>query len=326
MDADDEVRDPRDARDVRDVQAWRGAVTGALLPFHVECSAPERFRGSIRRRRLGDASLIAMTSRPHRAVRAAEHIDDGPADYLLSLQLAGTAQFRQDDRLARVGPGDLVFYDSSRPVEIVSGEGYRSLCFRFPTDGLGGHRRAGELTATTLDAAHGLAPAVAGLLTGLHEGLERPGGGVRSEGVLAAARHATELARTLFDDELARRGLLGTPDPHEELRARIDRHIDEHLADPGLSPRAVAAAMFVSTRHLHALLAEDGRTVAGTIRERRLERCLADLADPGQAHTPVSAVALRWGFTNATRFGQLVKAATGRTPVAYRRVMLDGTA
>jgi AraC-like DNA-binding protein len=318
--------------EVRDVDAWRGAVRGALLPFHVECSAPERFRGSISRRSLGEASLVAMTSRPHRAVRAAEHIDDGPADYLLSLQLAGTAQFRQDDRLARVGPGDMVFYDSGRPVEIVSGEGYRSLCFRFPAGGLGAHRRAGELTATRLDAAHGLAPAVAGLLTGLHEGLggpagasgpAGPGGEVGSEAVLAAARHATELARTLFDDELARRGLLATPDPHAELRARIDHHIDTHLADPTLSPRAVAAALFVSTRHLHALLAEDGRTVAGTIRARRLERCLADLADPDQARTPVSAVALRWGFANATRFGQLVKAATGRTPVAYRRAVQE---
>jgi AraC-like DNA-binding protein len=261
-----------------------------------------------------------MTSRPHRAVRAAEHIDDHPADYLLSLQLAGTAQFGQDDRLARVGPGDMVFYDSSRPVEIVSGEGYRSLCFRFPTDGLGAHRRAAELTATTLHGAHGLAPAVAGLLTGLHEGLERPGE-VRSDAVVSAARHATELARALFDDELTRRGLLVAPEPHAELRGRIDRHIDAHLADPTLSPRTVAAAVFVSTRHLHALFAEDGRTVAGTIRERRLERCLADLADPRQARTPVSAVALRWGFTNATRFGQLVKSATGRTPVAYRRAM-----
>ena len=311
-----------DGRDdeVRDVDAWQGAVTGALLPFHVECAAPERFRGSVRRHRLGDTSLVAMTSRPHRAVRAAEHIDDHPADYLLSLQLAGTAQFGQDDRLARVGPGDMVFYDSSRPVEIVSGEGYRSLCFRFPTDGLGAHRRAGELTATTLHGAHGLAPAVAGLLTGLHEGLERPGE-VRSDAVVSAARHATELARALFDDELTRRGLLVAPEPHAELRGRIDRHIDAHLADPTLSPRTVAAAVFVSTRHLHALFAEDGRTVAGTIRERRLERCLADLADPRQARTPVSAVALRWGFTNATRFGQLVKSATGRTPVAYRRAM-----
>lgn len=307
--------------EVRDVESWQGAVTGALLRFDVECSHPDRFRGSISRRRLGETSLVAMTSRPHRAVRAAEHIDDRPADYLLSVQLRGSAEFRQDGRLARVGPGDMVFYDSSRPVEIVSGEGYRSVCFRFPTAGPGAHRRAGALTATTLAAAHGLTPALAGLLTGLHQALETPAAASRPGATLATARHATELARVLFDDELARRGLLDAPDPHDELRARIDRHIDEHLPDPTLSPRTIAAALFVSTRHLHALLAEDGRTVAATIRERRLDRCLSDLADSRQVRTPVSAVAARWGFTNATRFGQLVKNATGRSPVAYRRAM-----
>jgi AraC-like DNA-binding protein len=317
--------------EVRDLDAWQGAVTGALLRFDVECARPERFRGSVSRHRLGETSLIAMSSRPHRAVRAAEHIDDGPAEYLLSLQLAGTAEFRQDDRVGRVGPGDMVFYDSGRPVEIVSGEGYRSLCFRFPTTGPGaadlrGYRRAGELTATALGGAHGLTPALAGLLRGLHEALEQPGAASRPESVRATARHVSELARTLFDDELARRGLLEAWDPHEELRTRIDRHIDEHLADPALSPRSIAAAMFVSPRHLHALLAEDGRTVAGTIRERRVQRCLADLADPAQATTPVSAIAQRRGLPNATRFGQLVKQVTGRTPVAYRRAVLGGGA
>ncbi|NMO90299.1 helix-turn-helix domain-containing protein [Actinomycetospora sp. TBRC 11914] len=308
--------------EVRGMGAWQGAVTGALLRFDVECARPERFRGSVSRRRLGEASLVAMTSRPHRAVRTAAHIDASPAEYLLSVQLAGTAEFRQDGRLARVGPGDLVFYDSTRPVEITSGEDYRSLCFRFPT--AGGGRRAADLTATTLDGARGLTPAVAGLLTGLHEALEGPGAGCRPDAVLATARHAAELARTLFDDELARRGLLDALEPHAELRARVERHIDENLADPTLSPRSVAAAMFVSTRLLHAVFAEDGRTVGTTIRERRLQRCLADLTDPAQAATPVSAIARRWGFPNATRFGQLVKSVTGRTPVAYRRAMLRG--
>ncbi|MCD2191829.1 helix-turn-helix domain-containing protein [Actinomycetospora endophytica] len=317
--------------EVQDLDAWQGAVTGALLRFDVECSRPERFRGSVSRHRLGETSLIAMTSHPHRAVRAPEHLGDGPGEYLLSLQLAGTAEFRQDDRVGRVGPGDMVFYDSGRPVEIVSGEGYRSLCFRFPTTGPGtadlrGYGRAGELTATTLDGAHGLTPAVAGLLTGLHETLEQSDVASRPESVLATARHATELVRTLFDDELSRRGLLERRDPHEELRTRIDRYIDEQLADPTLSPSSIAAAMFVSPRHLHALLAEDGRTVAGTIRQRRIQRCLADLADPAYAAEPVSAIAQRRGLPNATRFGQLVKHATGRTPVAYRRAALGNGA
>ena len=44
-----------------------------------------------------------------------------------------------------------------------------------------------------------------------------------------------------------------------------------------------------------------------------------DLADPAQVATPVSAIARRRGFTNPTRFGQLVRERTGRTPTQYRR-------
>lgn len=311
-----------EAAEVHDVDAWRSAVSGALLRFDVDCARPERFHGSVRRIDLGEASLVAMTSRPHHAVRDAAHIDGSArTDYLLSLQLAGRAEFRQDRRRAVVRPGDMVFYDSGRPVEITSGEGYRSLCFRFPRHGVGGDRRAGDLTATTLGAAHGLTPAMAGLLTGLHASLDR-NATAGPAALRAAVRQATRLARTMFDDELARRGLLEPAGPHERMRERVDRYIDEHLADPELSPRSIAAALFVSTRHLHALLADDGRTVATTIRRRRLDRCLADLADPRDAATPVSAIGARWGFPNATRFGQLVKAETGQTPSGYRHATL----
>ncbi|MCD2191019.1 AraC family transcriptional regulator [Actinomycetospora soli] len=297
-----------------DATAWSDVVSDALVAADFSFSRPERFRGHVTRRRLGPTSLIAMVAHPHVAVREAGHIaPDDPPETLLSVQLAGRAEFRQDGRTATVERGDLVFYESARPVEIVAREGYRSLCFRFPT---AGGRRSGELTATRLRGSEGLAPAVAGLLTGLQSARSRPAG------LAATAQQAVELARTLFDDELARRGLLVADDPHDALRAAFDDHVEAHLADPDLTPRAAAAALFVSPRHLHALLAEDGRTPAGTIRTRRLERCLADLADPADAATPVSAIARRWGFTNATRFGQLVRDRTGHTPTAYRRAML----
>ncbi|WP_433802289.1 helix-turn-helix domain-containing protein [Actinomycetospora sp. CA-084318] len=297
-----------------DATAWSDVVSDALVAADFAFSRPERFRGRVTRRRLGPTSLIAMVAHPHVAVRDAEHIaPDAPPETLLSVQLEGRAEFRQDGRTATVEPGDLVFYDSARPVEIVAREGYRSLCFRFPTTG---RRRSDELTATRLRGTEGLAPAVAGLLTGLQSARAAPAG------LAATAQQAVELARTLFDDELARRGLLVADDPHDALRTAFDEHVEAHLADPDLTPRAAAAALFVSPRHLHAVLAEDGRTPAGTIRTRRLERCLADLADPGEASTPVSAIARRWGFTNATRFGQLVRDRTGHTPTAYRRAML----
>lgn len=300
-----------------DADGWSEVVADALVAADFVFSRPERFRGHVTRRRLGPTSLVAMVAAPHVAVRDREHIDPAdPSETLLSVQLEGRAEFRQDGRAAVVEPGDLVLYDSARPVEIVAHEGYRSLCFRFPTTGAGGHRRTRELTATRLRATEGLAPAVAGLLTGLAAAAPGPAGRA------ATAHQATELARTLVDDELARRGLLAPADPHEALRAAFDEHVGSRLADPDLTPRSVAAALFVSPRQLHAVLARDGRTPAGSIRTRRLDRCLTDLADPAEAATPVSAIARRWGFPDATRFGQLVRARTGRTPTAYRRAML----
>jgi AraC-like DNA-binding protein len=54
-------------------------------------------------------------------------------------------------------------------------------------------------------------------------------------------------------------------------------------------------------------------TVAALIRQRRLERCHADLA--GTDHT-VAAVAARWGFADPAHFSRLFKARYGYTAAA----------
>jgi hypothetical protein len=120
--------------------------------------------------------------------------------------------------------------------------------------------------------------------------------------------------------------LLATPDPHDDLRARIDRHIDEHLADPTLSPRALASALFVSPRHLHALLAEDGPHRRGDDPPAPPGPLPGRPRRPGAGPHAGLGDRPALGVANATRFGQLVRSTTGRTPVAYRRAMLDGTA
>jgi AraC-like DNA-binding protein len=96
--------------------------------------------------------------------------------------------------------------------------------------------------------------------------------------------------------------------------------IEAGLADPGLTPAAVARAHHVSLRWLYRLFEEEPTSVAGLIRERRLERCRRDLLDPSLAGLPVSAVAARWGLTNAAHFSRAFRAAYGASPVEYRRL------
>jgi AraC-like DNA-binding protein len=103
---------------------------------------------------------------------------------------------------------------------------------------------------------------------------------------------------------------------------RVQAFIEERLGDPALSPGMIAAANHISLRYLHKLFEPQSRTVAGFIRERRLERCRRDLADPGLAYVPVRAIALRWGFPDPARLNRLFKDEYGVTPGEYRRLCI----
>ncbi|MBR7673979.1 helix-turn-helix domain-containing protein, partial [Streptomyces daliensis] len=125
---------------------------------------------------------------------------------------------------------------------------------------------------------------------------------------------ATWLAHTLRVDR--------SPDqepPHEALRARIHAFIERHLADPGLSPRTVAAAHKISVSYLYKLFNSHGTPVAAWIRHRRLEHCRRDLADPRLASLPVHAIATRWGFTHHAHFSRVFRAAYGIPPQELRQ-------
>jgi AraC-like DNA-binding protein len=86
-----------------------------------------------------------------------------------------------------------------------------------------------------------------------------------------------------------------------------------------LSPAAAAAAHHLSLRSLQQLFRDEGLTVAGWIRARRLERCRRDLADPALDARPVAAIAARWGFSSAADFSRAFRAAHGMPPAEYRR-------
>src|SRR5262249_52527381 len=96
-------------------------------------------------------------------------------------------------------------------------------------------------------------------------------------------------------------------------------YLRRHLADPSLSPAIAARALHVSTRYLHALFEPTEESVMRWVLRERLERCRADLADPGRRELSITAIAFGWGFGDFTHFGRAFRAAFGMSPRDWRQ-------
>ena len=94
--------------------------------------------------------------------------------------------------------------------------------------------------------------------------------------------------------------------------------IARNLGDPGLTPADVAAACSISLSYLHRLFANDDATVAGYVREQRLQAVHRDLLDAA-VEEPVAHVAERWGITDPAHFSRMFKKRFGVSPGELRR-------
>jgi AraC-like DNA-binding protein len=102
----------------------------------------------------------------------------------------------------------------------------------------------------------------------------------------------------------------------------VQTFIDQNLANPDLCPAAIAAAHHISERYLYLVFAGQGTSVAAWIRDRRLQLCRQDLADPAMRARPVAAIATRWGFASPAHFSRVFRRTFGIAPGQYRLLAL----
>lgn len=297
--------------------AWNDLICASFVPLHVRSSNQDNFHGRLRSRLLDELSIIEVTASGHSVHRTPSLISHSDRLYFkLNLQLAGTGLLIQDNREAVLHPGDLAVYDTHRPYTLAFESDFRTLVLMFPHDALDlPAGSVGQLTATRLAADQGLGRMISPFMTRLAENLDILSGASGHR----LAHNTVDLLSTMFAAELEDRTPAGPERPHEELLGRIRGFIESNLADPDLSPASVAAAHFISTRHLHNVFQEAGTTVAHWIRTRRLENCRRELREPLLAHRSVSSIAGRWGFVDAAHFSRIFRSAFGEPPSSYRR-------
>lgn len=294
---------------------WRHLVAESFVPLLAQTDDADTFHGRMRSRVLDRMCIVEVSATGHEVHRTPALIAQSDQRYFkLNLQLEGTGLLIQDNREAVLRPGDLAIYDTNRPYTLAFEEQARMMVVMFPYDALSlPPECVGQLSAVRMAGGGGLTSIVGPFIAQLAENLDVLNGPSGSR----LATNALDLVATMLHSELDM-----APDsmkPQALLATSAREYIEANLADPLLSPATIAAAHFISTRHLHNVFHESGTTVASWIRSQRLERARRDLRDPLLSGKSVGAIAARWGFVDAAHFSRTFRDAFGESPSDWRR-------
>lgn len=299
---------------VSSLESFRDAVNSSFVPLQVDSEFSGPFHASLSAAGADGVVFTEVKAKPQLVQRTAETIECGGSGYYkVSLLLSGTGILIQDGREIVMQPGDISFYDTSRPYSLLFNEAFRNLIMMFPKDRLEFPAVLTDaLTAVSLREQHDLAKAVAPFIAQASPQLPQLPAIARTK----LAHTSLELINTMLSAIL---DVEQTPrDPHEVMLQKIYSYINANLGSTELTPGNIAAAHYISVRHLHALFASHDTTVSTVIRKRRIEQAKAELLDPALSTRTIAAIASRWGFVDAAHFSRVFKQQCGISPSELR--------
>jgi AraC-like DNA-binding protein len=265
-------------------------------------------------RRIGEIRLRRIISAGVQAHRGSAEIrHDRGAYFCLSFITAGHEAFEDGTKRVTLESGDIVTWHSSQTFSFESDKPLQKLSIYVPEASM--ERilvHPASYAGLCLKHNSGITALLTSYLTGLCNNFA-----VNDERTEAEIE---EVTLNLIGAAIAASGTVASVPPRRALWERVTAFIDRNLENPELKPPCIASELGMSLRYLHLLFAERGHTVAGWIRDRRLECCRAELAKSRGARS-VKEVAFRWGFNDATHFGRIFKAHYGRSPGSFRPTM-----
>ncbi|MFI0467213.1 helix-turn-helix domain-containing protein [Saccharopolyspora sp. 5N102] len=295
---------------------WNQAITRTLGPQTVTPRNNAPFAGRITADSLGYLKVATIEADAQRMSRTSQHTAQLDGQFVsVGLQTQGRSALIQDSRTALLNPGDLVVYKASRPYTLDQYDHFRMHIFQVPRQAVAlPHSDICAVTATTLPTDSGVAAMLAPFLSMLAKTAATcpPHVGEQLAGTV------TDLLTMLISERTGESESAGERNARQAMAQRVREYVNQHLADPDLSPEAIAAHHRISVRYLHKIFEGEGTTISRWIQQRRLEECSRELTRRRHVSPTVSAVAQRWGFVNPAHFSRVFRAAYGMSPREWR--------
>jgi AraC-like DNA-binding protein len=258
----------------------------------------------------GQSVLGGLNASPGRYLRSGRKVArDGLDAILLQLFVKGGVQFGVGRRTTYANAGDLVVFDLAQTVDNIN-TGFHHITAMWP-------RAAVEEMVPDIARWHGHTlpkdnPAVDLLRQHMISCYDLAPRFSTDEGQRVEMATLTLMATAMAGGKLLPESDAKAP-MAEMLTYQIKRYIRENLGAANLSPAQIAQQFGISRTRLYQLL----EPLGGISRYQlhlRLQRCLAALQDPSQAHLQISEIAYRWGFNHPATFNRNFRKAFGITP------------
>ncbi|RBP62757.1 AraC family transcriptional regulator [Brevibacterium sanguinis] len=300
------------------IPEFRDIVSQSFVPLVVSGDSRNPFDALVHTVGADKAVFTHLQTKPHLVERTPGTIAAGGSGFFkLNLLVDGNGILIQDGRETVIRPGDLALYDTSRPYSLMFEETVSNLVMMFPKDRLGLPATiVEELTAVSLGADCALGPMVSNFLAQVPATITSLPLHARAQVAQSGLDLLSALLSTVLDVRTQ------AHDPRQTQLEEVYRYIDENLG-ADLTPGSIAAAHFMSTRHLHSLFSDTGTTVAALIKERRLEKCRSQILNPALAHRTIAGIAAQWGFSDPAHFSRVFKAHFGRSPSELRHQLSE---
>jgi len=295
--------------------AWTSVLNETYGRWEVGKPDKSDFFGAVKSYDNTIVKVIDCMCDPCAAIRnRASVVADDRETLTIQLVLQGHEYIDFDDEKITLKPGDLLIWDSTKPMSFWVQERLHKVSVVLPLQ-----RFRSWLPRSWFSIQHYI-------------------DGHSNSGRLLA-EHIQSLSRSVFrggckDDYALIDATIGllvnalnieNADGPKPLRVTQLYHTKQYMManirDSSLSPTKIAKAGRMSPRYLHWLFESTDETVNQYIFHQRLDLCARDLLNPRMQHRKLSDIALSWGFSDATHFSKRFKQEYGVSPRAFRKEM-----
>lgn len=296
--------------------AWHAVLAGLIGASETDIGGGGHFRGEVTRSTLGSLELVRVLSSREHSSRTATHVRRDPQARLILVNvISGSVRLEQGAVRHDLPAGSFTLYCTDRPFTWQHRDRTVVRNVVLPEASLRARVRGLDRFLMRPQAAtHGLWRVASDLLDSLVAQLEN----VPEAATHGCAAQIMDLISLALEAGEADMPMGQTT--RSALHRRCRGFIRAHLAEDGLGPERIAAAVGLSARSLHRVFREGGATVAEYVRHARLEKCRADLEDPAKSDLSVGEIAWQAGFRSQAHFANAFRARYGLSPRECRRL------